>query len=435
MSIMNVSDLRSILTYIPQFRDKLFVVAIDGGIVANDNFSNILLDLAVLRSLRIRIIVVHGIGHQLREIADQTGAILSDYDGTGITDAFTLAHALTAANRVTHEIMEGLSSSDLRSVYCNAVIAHPYGIVGGVNRQFTGRVERVDTAFLTELLDRDVVPVIPPLGFDGDGRTFRVNSDGVAQAVAESMKAAKLIFLTQQPGLLRGSGLISQMPVSEAEEYVKKSRAEIREGLLSKVEHCIHACNNGVGRAHLIDGRLDEALLGEVFSKVGVGTMIYANEYTAIRRAQKKDVRQILTLIKESVQAEELAKRSRATILQQIGDYYVFEIDRSIAGCVALHVHEEEGKAELACLYVSRSYENQGIGRKLMLFAESLAREKGVKQLFALSTQAFSFFQQKGGFQETTREFLPVERREKYDASGRNSKILYKTLGEAPLVV
>ena len=332
--------------------------------------------------------------------------------------------------------MEGLSSSDLRTVYSNAVIAHPYGIVGGVDRQFTGRVERVDTAFLNELLERDVVPVIPPLGFDGDGRTFRVNSDGVAQTVAESLRAAKLIYLTPQPGLLqgsgRGSGLISQMSVVEAAEYVKKSRNEISEGLLSKVEHCIRACHNGVGRAHLIDGRLDEALLSEVFSKVGIGTMIHANEYTAIRRALKKDVRQILGLIKESVLAEELVKRTRQSILQQMGDYYVFEIDRTIVGCVALHLYAEPDgtttKAEMACLYVGRANENQGIGRKLTLFVEGLAREKGVKQLFALSTQAFNFFQQKGGFREATSDFLPAARREKYEQSGRNSKILFKDL-------
>jgi amino-acid N-acetyltransferase len=198
--------------------------------------------------------------------------------------------------------------------------------------------------------------------------------------------------------------------------------------LLSKVEHAIKACKNGVSRAHLIDGRLDEALLGEVFSKVGVGTMIHASEYTAIRRALKKDVRQILGLIKESVQAEELVKRTRQSILSQIGDYYVFEIDRSIAGCVALHTYPGSGKAEMACLYVSRAYENQGVGRKLMLFAEETAREKGMQHLFALSTQAFNFFQQKGGFREVTTDFLPPERREKYEHSGRNSKILTKSL-------
>ncbi len=425
---MNVSDLRGILTYVPQFREKVFVIAIDGAIVAHENFPNILLDIAVLRSLNIRIVIVHGIARQMEDLAASSGTVLSNIDGTGVTDEATLAVALTAANRVTHEIMEGLASNDLRACYSNAVIAHPFGIIGGVDRQFTGRVERLDTAFLNELLDRDITPVVPPLGFDGEGRTFRVNSDGVAQTIAEGLRAAKLIYLSPQPGLLRGEGLISQMSVQEAEEFFRKSRTEIPEGLRSKVEHGIRACKNGVGRSHILDGRRDEAILGEVFSKVGIGTMIYANEYTAIRRAMKKDVGRILSLTEESVQTQGLVKRTRAGIVAQLSDYYVFEIDRSIAGCVALHVYPEEKKAEMACLHVSRDHENQGIGRKLMLFVETLAKEKGAEQLFALSTQAFNYFQQKGGFREVPTDFLPPGRREKYDQSGRNSKVLAKDL-------
>ncbi|SDT99849.1 N-acetylglutamate synthase [Verrucomicrobium sp. GAS474] len=425
---MNVSDLRGILTYVPQFREKVFVIAIDGAIAAHENFPNILLDIAVLRSLNIRVVIVHGIAKQMEDLAASSGVALSNIDGTGTTDEATLAVALTAANRVTHEIMEGLAANDLRACYSNAVIAHPFGIIGGVDRQFTGRVERLDTAFLNELLDRGIIPVVPPLGFDGEGRTYRVNSDGVAQTIAEELRAGKLIYLSPQPGLLRGEGLISQMSVLEAEEFFKKSRNEIDEGLRSKVEHGIRACKNGVGRSHILDGRRDEAILGEVFSKVGIGTMIYANEYTAIRRALKKDVSRILALTEESVQTQGLVKRTRAGILAQLSDYYVFEIDRSIAGCVALHVHPEEKKAEMACLHVSHAHENQGIGRKLMLFVEDLAKEKGAAELFALSTQAFNFFQQKGGFREVAPDFLPAERREKYENSGRNSKILAKHL-------
>src|SRR5882757_282895 len=201
---MKVSDLRCILTYIPGFREKTFVIAIDGAIVADDNFPNILLDFAVLRSLSIRLVLVHGAAHQLRELSEQTGVPISNADGTGITDEETLKLALTAANRITHEVLEGLASNDLRACYTNAVIAHPYGIVGGVDRLFTGRVERVDTEFLSQLLEKGVVPVIAPLGFDGDGRTFRVNSDGVAVEVAEALKAAKLIYVTNHNGFTKG---------------------------------------------------------------------------------------------------------------------------------------------------------------------------------------------------------------------------------------
>src|SRR3984885_6735927 len=383
---MKVSDLRGILTYIPGFREKTFVIALDGAIIADDNFPNILLDLAVLRSLSIRLVIVHGAAHQIEELAKQTKTPISNADGTGITDEETLKLALPAANRITHEVLEGLASSDLRACYTNAVIAHPYGIVGGVDRLYTGRVERVDTEFLNQLLEKGVIPVIAPLGFDGDGRTFRVNSDGVALEVAEALKASKLIFVTNRNGFTRDGKKVSQISVAEAEEFFKKHKSDIPEEMASKFEHSIRACRNGVSRVHVLDGRIDEALLTEIFSNEGVGTMIYANEYQAVRRALKKDVRAIRNLIRESVEQEEIVKRTRQDILSQISDYYVFQIDGNIVGCVALHLQPGGEMAELACLSVSSANENMGIGQKLMLFAENAARERGVKKIFLLST-------------------------------------------------
>jgi amino-acid N-acetyltransferase len=428
---MKVSDLRGILTYIPGFREKTFVIALDGAIIADDNFPNILLDLAVLRSLSIRLVLVHGAAHQLQELSEEAHVKLSNADGTGTTDAETLKLALTAANRITHEVLEGLASNDLRAAYTNAIIAHPYGIVGGVDRLYTGRVERVDTEFLQQLLDKGVIPVIAPLGFDGDGRTFRVNSDGVALEVAEALKAAKLIYLTDHAAFMKPDKEVSQISVSEAEDFYKKHKAEIPEHSLSKFEHSIRACRNGVSRVHIIDGRVDEALLTEIFSNEGIGTMIYANEYQAVRRAMKKDVRAIRNLIRESVEQEELVKRTRQDIISHIGDYYVFQIDANIVGCVALHIQPGGELAELACLSVSSANENMGIGQKLMLFAENAAREKGVKSIFLLSTRAFNYFQQKGGYKEGTRNDLPPGRREKYQSSKRNSKVMIKSLAVA----
>jgi amino-acid N-acetyltransferase len=425
---MKVSDLRGILTYIPGFREKTFVIALDGAIIADDNFPNLMLDLAVLRSLSIRLVLVHGAAHQLQQLAKQTRIPISNADGTGITDEETLKLALTAANRITHEVLEGLASNDLRACYTNAIIAHPYGIVGGVDQLFTGRVERVDVEFLNLLLDKGVIPVIAPLGFDGDGRTFRVNSDGVALEVAEALKAAKLIYMSTYSSFTKDGGEISQMSVAEAEEIYKKHKSEIPEKLVSKFEHCIRACLNGVSRVHLLDGRVDEALLSEIFSNEGVGTMIYANEYQAVRRALKKDIRAVRNLIRESVEEEELVKRTRQDILSQINDYYVFQIDGNIVGCVALHIQPDGETAELACLSVSGAHENLGIGQKLMLFAEDAAKQKGVKSIFLLSTRAFNYFQQKGGYKEGSPDNLPPARREKYETSKRNSKVLVKQL-------
>jgi amino-acid N-acetyltransferase len=427
--MLRLTDLREILRYVPQFRDRAFVIAIDGAVVEDDNFGNLLLDIALLRSLRIGVALVHGAAHQIRRLAEQLGQTPSNLDGTGITDAVTLQLALTAANRVTHEILEGLSANDLRGACSNALVAHPAGILQGVDQQFTGRIERVDTLLLQALLEKEIVPVIPPLGCDGEGKSYRLNSDVVAVEVARALRAVKLIYLTTFAGVGFGDEVWRQLSIEEAQDNLKKHRDDLSTVARSKLENAVRAASEGVPRVHIIDGRVEEGLLAEVFSNEGIGTLVHANEYQSIRRAQKKDARAILALIQAGVDNDELIRRTRAEIERQVNDYYIFEVDRNPAGCVALYIYPEENKAELACLCVDPKYENQGIGAKLMNYAETQARQTGVTELFCLSTQTFNYFVQKGGFRTATPDDLPGARRERFEKSGRRSLVLAKKLG------
>ena len=405
------------------------MVAVDGEVVASENFSNVLLDLAVLRSLSIRVVLVHGASYQIERLAAERNLAISNSNGIGLTDPPTLRLSIDAAIRLTNEIMEGLSSVDLRAAYINALIAHPAGILGGVDQQYTGKVERVDVKALKLLLDEGIIPVVPPLGFDGEGRTYRVNSDSIAIEIAEELSAAKILYLTPSSAFAApATDLPRQLSVAETQELLKKRRSEFAPGLVSKLEYAARACVQGVPRVHVLDGGVNEALLNEVFSHDGIGTMIYSNEYQQIRRIFKKDVRAVMSLIRQSVHNEELVRRTRAEILDQLEDYWLLEIDRSPIACVALHLSPAESAGELACLHVSKAHENQGHGKKLMAFVENLAREKGVKNLFALSTQAYTYLQQKGGYEPAEPALLPPERRAKYEASGRNSKVLLKVL-------
>jgi amino-acid N-acetyltransferase len=430
--MQRLTDLREILRYVPHFRDKVFVIALDGAIVADENFANLLLDIAVLRSLRIGVVLVHGASWQIGQLAEASGRNPSNVDGTGVTDAVTLDLALTAANRVTHNIIAGLATVDLRAAAGNALVAHPAGILGGVDHQFTGRIERVDVALLQSLLERDIVPVVPPLGFDGEGNTYRLNSDAVAAEVALTLRAVKLIDLGPHAGVSVVTGTVRQVSITEAELLLKSHAGELPSNVKSKLTHAIRAARGGVPRVHIIDGRVEEGLLAEVFSYQGIGTLVYANEYQAIRPAQKKDVRAIHGLIQQGMKNDELLQRSRAEIERQIGDFFVFEIDRSPAGCVALHFYPDTQQAELACLFVADRFGNQGIGGKLAQYAETVARALGAEQLFCLSTQAFNFFVQKAGYRAGTPDDLPPIRRERYDRSGRRSQILVKKVNPSP---
>jgi amino-acid N-acetyltransferase len=423
---MRPTDLRGILRYVPQFRERTFVIAADGAIVSDANFGNILMDVAVLRSLNVRTVLVHGASAQIQALADEKVAEPSDLEGSGVTDAATLQLALTAATRLTHEILEGLSAADLRGASANAVIAHPLGILRGVDHLFTGRIERIDAELLQTLLANGIVPVLPPLGMDGDGRTYRVNSDSVALEVAKALGAVKLVYITTTEGLLVNGALARQVSVDELAASLDKNA--VAPAQASKARHAVAACRFGVPRVHVIDGRVDEGLLAEVFSNEGIGTMVYANEYRQIRPARRRDIRSIQQLIEAAVEQEELLPRSQAAIERQLGDYYIYEVDRNPIACVALHVYPEEGKGEVACLRVRPSHEHQGIGRRMIQFVEDRAREMGLQTLLALSTQAFNFFQSKGGFTEGTPADLPAARRESYERSGRRSKVLVKAL-------
>ena len=430
---MKLTELRGILQYVPQFREKTFIIAVDAGIVVDENFANILLDIALLRSLNIRVVVVHGAAEQIEALAERQHAQTSDLDGTGVTDATTLQLAIDAANRITHEILGGLSANDLGGATTNAIITIPLGIIHGVDHQFTGKVERVDTSLLEPLLNQGIVPVVSPIGFSAEGKAYRANSDSVALAVAQALNAAKLIFITSQDGLRYNNQFIRHMVVTDLQKLLQSGGGGFPPEMVSKARHASAACAAGVPRVHIVNGREDEALLAEVFSNEGSGTLIYANEYEQIRPARKKDIRAIRQLTKKAVEAEELIRRTRSEMERNLPDYYIFEIDKNPVACVALHVYAEQQKGELAMLYVDPSHGNQGLGRKLVHFVEDKAREMGLSELIALSTQAFTFFELKGGFVEGTPDDLPPARREKYDHSGRNSRVLVKKLATSAL--
>jgi amino-acid N-acetyltransferase len=422
------TDLRGILQYIPRFRKKTFIIAADGAVVSHTNFANLLLDIAVLCSLNIRVVLVHGAAEQISELAAEQSLEPSDLDGTGVTDDHTLKLALTASNGLTHEILEGFAANDLRAANANALTAQPLGVLNGIDHENTGKVKHVDIELLQTLLSRGITPVIPPLGFDGEGNTFRLNSDSVAQCVAKSLQATKLIFISTEDGLQREGKIIRQILSTELNNLLTNHPDQIPLGQQSKAQYATEACESGIPRVHLINGLVTEGLLAEVFSNEGIGTLIYANEYRQIRAAEKKDVASILRLSQEAMSQDRLVERTEKKIAEHLDDYFIYEIDENPIACVALHHFPNEQTGELAHLFVNPSHANQGIGLKLVEFIENHARDIGITNLITLSTQSFAFFTNKADFNEGNSSELPPARRASYEDQGRNSKILIKHL-------
>ena len=423
------TDLRGILQYVPRFQGQIFVIAVDGSIVADENFGNLLVDIAVLRSLAIKVVLVHGIGHQLQELAALRSVLITNSDGTGPTDAATLDLAIRASSRVSHLILEGLTQSSLKAVITNAVRAVPVGIIKGVDQQLTGKVDRIDKELIVALIERQVVPLVSPIAFGPDGKSLRVNSDLLAAEMAEALHATKIIYLAPNPGLEIDGAVRQEISADALRAILKDHPEQVAETSRSKATYAIRAIETGTPRVHIVDGRVFDGLLNEVFSNEGVGSLVYGNDYQQIRKAIRRDARLLYNLTRNAVRREELIHRTQQAIEKNIDQFFVFEVDEAIIACVTLIFYPDRpDTAEIASLYVLPFYHNRGIGKKMVEYACLQAKEKGAKRVIALSTQSSGFFSSVCGFEESTKEILPEARLKVYEENGRNARVLAKNL-------
>jgi amino-acid N-acetyltransferase len=422
------TDLRGILKYVPMFRNHVFVLAVDGSLVAHENFQNVLLDIAVLRSLNIRVVLVHGIGQQMRTLSEQRGVPISDPHGELKTDATTLELATEASAMVSLQIIQGLTRNGLRCATTNGVRSKEIGIVKGEDQLSSGAVDKLDESLFNQLLDADTIPVVTPIAFNREGTSLRINSDLLASELASKLSASKLIYLTTQDGLQMNGAPLTNLPVGELENILEAATEQIPERLRSKVEHAVMAIKAGTPRAHILDGRLFGALLNEIFDKVGIGTMVYSNDYQSIRRAIPEDAYAIYNITRNGVRADSLRERSLASIEANIDNYLVYEIDGSIVGCVNLESYRDDQVIEIGSVYVQPFYQNKGVGRKMVEFACAEAKARGSRRVIAMTTQASKFFSKVCAFSEGKVDDLPKKRQVDYVQNGRNSKILYLDL-------
>jgi amino-acid N-acetyltransferase len=423
------ADLRGILKYVPMFRDHVFVIAFDGSIVEHENFANTITDIAVMRSLNIKVVLVHGIGKQLRDTAARAGATLTDFYGEGPTDIKTLALAREASAIVSQEMLEALSQAGMKCAMTNAVRATEVGVLRGKDMLLTGKVEKVDTALLKNLIALDVVPLVSPVLSSREGKSLRVNSDELASELAQALGASKLIYLTPHAGLtVDGESELNLSLDALRKVLASKKAGGIEDRLLSKARCAVRALDGGVARAHILDGRILGGLLTEIFDKVGLGTMIHANAYEQIRPAKKKDARAIHNITKQGAKNEQLVQRTLQYVEQNIEDYFVFEIDESVIGCARLRQYPGTKTVEIGTVYVQPFYQGKDVGRKLVEYGELAAAKLGANKLLALTTQAYGFFHAVCEFTDGSLSDLPAARRAELKTGGRNSKILFKKI-------
>ena len=426
---------RSAAPYIHGFRGKTFVIAFGGELVADGGFVQLAHDVNLLNSLGVRLVLVHGVRPQVEARLTENGTAIRYVNGLRVTDDAALACVKEAAGTVRVEIEALLSlglantpmaGADIRVASGNFVTAQPLGVRDGVDLLHTGEVRKIDAAAIRRRLDQHDIVLLSPIGYSPTGEIFNLSLEDVATQAAVELAADKLIFLMNTEGVPdQDNAIHNALTVNEARQVLEQA-LDLPEDVSYYLPCAISACTQGVKRAHLISRHRDGALLSELFTREGVGTLITPAPLETLRAATIDDVGGILGLIEPLEREGILVRRSRELLEMEIERFLVLESDGVIAGCAALYPFPEEQAAELACLAVSSEFRGRGFGNMLLAEAEKQGKKAGFKKLFVLTTRTEHWFEERG-FVDSSPDHLPRSKQALYNYK-RKSKVLQKQL-------
>lgn len=411
------------------------MLMLPGEALTHDNFSNIIHDIALLSSLGVRLVLVHGARPQIETRLQAAGSSSQFHHNLRITDSANLSLVLQAIGeaRITVEaaLSTGLPNSPMHGAHMqvlsgNFTVAMPHGVIDGVDLQHTGKVRRVNTRSLQTALDSGAVALLSPLGYSPTGEVFNLSFSDVATHVAIAIKADKLLAFIPGDGVTDEDGnLLRQLSLQECKTYQEDQHDNIDPDLRQALNACYLSCLQGVSRAQLVNYTTDGALLTELFTRDGLGTMIYSGQYEQLRTATIDDVGGILELIAPLENEGILVRRSREVLETEISNFSVMEKDGTIIACAALYPYDD--MAELACVITHPDYRKGGRAATLLQQMENQARKQKIRQLFLLTTQTAHWFIEQG-FAPGSLSDLPMSRQSLYNYQ-RNSKIFVKNLG------
>ena len=432
---------RAVAPYIHAYRGETFVVGLCGEAIAAGKLSAFVQDLAIVHAMGIRIVLVHGFRPQVSEQLRAKGHPERFSHGLRITDPTALDAAQEAAGQLRFEIEAAFSqglpntpmaNATVRVVSGNFLTARPVGIVDGIDFGHSGLVRKVDVGAIRGALDNGAVVLLSPFGFSPTGEAFNLAMEEVATSTAIALGADKLLFLTEIAGIHEDpadpdSPIDTELTLADAERLLARLPRPMRPtDLAFYLQHCIKACRAGVERSHILPFATDGALLMEVYTHDGIGTMIVDEKLESLREATADDVGGILQLIEPFERDGTLVRRERHEIERDVACYTDIEHDGVIFGCAALYPYTAQRTGEMAAHTVSPEVQGQGDGERILKRVEQRARALGLDSIFVLTTRTMHWFI-KRGFAPVDPEWLPEARKRKYNWD-RRSQVLVKTL-------
>ncbi len=430
-----VAWFRSVAPYINTFRGKTFVIAFGGEVVADGKFVELTHDFNLLAALGIRLVLVHGARPQIEQHLSKNDLAGTYHQGIRLTNADTMQCVKEAVGRTRLEIEALLSmglanspmaNADIRVAGGNFITAQPIGVINGVDLQHTGTVRKVDVAALRDRMEFGEVVLLSPLGYSPTGEVFNLTLEDVATATAIALDADKLVFMMDTDGVQDKKGkLAKELTIAQAQDVLRK-KSKLPDDVAMFLPCAVRACEAGVARTHLISRHTDGALLQELFSDEGIGTMVVESTLNTLRAATIEDVGGIIQLLRPLEEEGILVKRSRELLEREIARFQVLEHDHRIVGCAALYPFPNEASAELACLAVDAQCRDRGYGEAILNHMSSLAKSQKVKKLFVLTTRTAHWFVERE-FKEADVDQLPKEKKALYNFQ-RRSKVFVKNL-------
>ncbi len=424
---------RNSAPYINAHRGKTFVLVFAGGAAQHPNFANIIHDIALLNSLGVRLVLIHGSRPQIEQRLQSVGMSSNFHDGVRITDTQAMRHVTDAAGSLRAQfealLSMGLPNSPMQGAsirVCsgNFVSAKPMGVVDGVDFSHTGRVRSVDVLGIHENLAAGSIVLLSPLGYSRTGEIFNLSLDDIAVHTAAEIGADKLVLFGSQAGIQSSNGeLVRQCDLAEALQLLGELEPSEQRRLLHTARQ---ACTAGVPRAQIISHEQDCALLQELFTHDGSGTLVGNDDYEQARAANIEDIGGILELIEPLEAQGVLLKRSRELLETEIGHFRVLERDGRIIAVAALYPFPEQHSGEIACIVTHPDYQGGKRGQRLLRELEAEARQQGLSNVFVLTTQTAHWFIEQG-FAETDLVDMPAEKQSLYNLQ-RNSKVFLKSL-------
>ncbi|MGB1403406.1 MAG: amino-acid N-acetyltransferase [Porticoccaceae bacterium] len=427
-----VEFFRQTSPYIHAHRGKTFVIALEGDAVLQGNFHSTIHDIALLQSLGIRVVLVHGARPQIDNRLDLSGLTSDFYDGMRITSAESMRCVKEAVGstrlQIESELSMGLPNSPMhgakiRVLGGNFITAKPVGIRDGVDFQCTGEIRRIDASAIERQLTDGAMVLLSPLGFSPTGETFNLSYQEVAAQTAIALNAEKLIFVSRAEGIFDDANLLRNLSLPQLEKLVPTSPLP-QQQLLNMAAQ---ACRHGIDRVHMVGCEIDGGLLTELFTRDGSGTLLMKNHSEVIRPATIDDVGGILDLIGPLEQQGVLVKRSRELLETEISRFMlVVHPEGVLLGCAALYPTSEQGIGELACVATHPEFLGQGIASRLFDAIVANAQQQGLNKLFVLTTQTAHWFVEKG-FIEASVDNLPSHKQSLYNYQ-RNSRIFSRAI-------